>query len=741
MNFLKDAIYEKPSFEKKAEYELPKDISEWNEEILKDFFTEVPYIPKDAGVDVVINNVEENKGYAKGSVVVFYKTRKINFPIIVKDFKMFPFDVFVADLEGKQTFLNVSERNVKSYLMVNEISEIKNMYDYAYSQNLKTPGDVAPKPSVPLDQAYHDFVIQDQAMYNMRKMSCLNKANVEDLEKFAVQLKADENVNQSFYETTGDLKNQVIDLINEKRTILKEKDEGRLDINNVIKAKQTLVTLDSEMFDVNNLVPIKAPSVCEIRLAEYPSMDDFMNSGASAIGRLEASKAGKPVQGIVVAIKTIYDYGSSDAVEEYTHPNTNDPEERKKFEQRNPINQIFISVDGKYYSRQNDHKRTGVCFYGTKVISIPGLMEKVIKNMSAQTVDDFYRFDQSNHNDGADKVFNPSWRQNEGTGGACRYFDKSMRYGQMIGNPDSYHGNSGIFILYGASDMWECIEIDSVSSVWTVDGRKVYMSNDVAIIPANIASVQKVKSVNTLTQPEYKMVLGNIKNIYLIPENSIILGKRTMRMLKEGEIMSPSKAIQSMYEEKAISKISVLLGKEGYKITGAPIEPLTKIARLNGEFDTEGAISAFRIMGVAEPRAKEILKTALDKGSVTVYGLTDDYINKDVFKPMEKTAKIKSLYKQIAAGLKTDLVKEASVISDPEAVDTVLSLNFINEENLNDYISNISAMKRIVTKLTSMLVASRMGLSDIDEGAARKAIDGLEKVIEGLESVKMALGK
>jgi hypothetical protein len=71
----------------------------------------------------------------------------------------------------------------------------------------------------------------------------------------------------------------------------------------------------------------------------------------------------------------------------------------------------------------------------------------------------------------------------------------------------------------------------------------------------------------------------------------------------------------------------------------------------------------------------------------------------------------------------------------------MLSLNFINEDNLNDYIDQIQILQKVVGKLAAMLVASRMGLSDIDENATRKAIDGLDNVVKGLENIKLSIQK
>ena len=92
---LRESVIEKPVFEKIADFKLPKDITGWNEAILKNFYEDVNFLPKEIGVNVVVKDTDENKGYAKGSIVVFYNGKQINFPIIVKDFKLSPFDTFV----------------------------------------------------------------------------------------------------------------------------------------------------------------------------------------------------------------------------------------------------------------------------------------------------------------------------------------------------------------------------------------------------------------------------------------------------------------------------------------------------------------------------------------------------------------------------------------------------------------------------------------------------------------------
>ena len=150
MIHVKDAVLATPSFEKIATHELSKDTSEWNQEILEKFFEEIPYLPRDINCEVVINDIKENEGYCKGSIVTWYNNRHINFPVIVHDFELSPFDVFITQKDGKFHYHNATEVNVKTLLMSNDLGKIENMYDAAMGANIKTPGNISPKRHINL---------------------------------------------------------------------------------------------------------------------------------------------------------------------------------------------------------------------------------------------------------------------------------------------------------------------------------------------------------------------------------------------------------------------------------------------------------------------------------------------------------------------------------------------------------------------------------------------------------------
>jgi hypothetical protein len=85
--------------------------------------------------------------------------------------------------------------------------------------------------------------------------------------------------------------------------------------------------------------------------------------------------------------------------------------------------------------------------------------------------------------------------------------------------------------------------------------------------------------------------------------------------------------------------------------------------------------------------------------------------------------------------LKRDLVKEASVVSDPMAVDAVLSLGFINPENLMTFVSYLPQIDNAQMRLCELLLAARIGLQSVPESALERAVRSMEEAIEGLKVI------
>ena len=88
--------------------------------------------------------------------------------------------------------------------------------------------------------------------------------------------------------------------------------------------------------------------------------------------------------------------------------------------------------------------------------------------------------------------------------------------------------------------------------------------------------------------------------------------------------------------------------------------------------------------------------------------------------------------------LKQDTLKIPALLDDPMAVDSVLSLGFINEENVMSFLESVPLLEEVLSKLAEMLIAGRMGLEQVPLVPTEQAIRALDKVLVGLKSLEGA---
>lgn len=83
--------------------------------------------------------------------------------------------------------------------------------------------------------------------------------------------------------------------------------------------------------------------------------------------------------------------------------------------------------------------------------------------------------------------------------------------------------------------------------------------------------------------------------------------------------------------------------------------------------------------------------------------------------------------------MRVNLVKEAALLPDPSAVDSVLSLNFINPENLLTFVGYLPNIDAAQSKMCELLLAARLGVRELPTSALERAVRSTEEVIEGLK--------
>jgi hypothetical protein len=98
-----------------------------------------------------------------------------------------------------------------------------------------------------------------------------------------------------------------------------------------------------------------------------------------------------------------------------------------------------------------------------------------------------------------------------------------------------------------------------------------------------------------------------------------------------------------------------------------------------------------------------------------------------------------SAFKKEIDKIKVNLFKEASFFEDSQVVDSILSLNFINSQNVNKFINFIPLFEQVTKMLAQTLLGCRLGMKEIPEEATVVAMKKMVEVLEGLQKLKLRL--
>ena len=180
------------------------------------------------------------------------------------------------------------------------------------------------------------------------------------------------------------------------------------------------------------------------------------------------------------------------------------------------------------------------------------------------------------------------------------------------------------------------------------------------------------------------------------------------------------------------SRCRVLTDGVCYTFYGPEISKVAKVMRT--EFlDKDEAVFLGTILGQEPTKMAHLLDDMRGRGN---YDTTIQVRPVTTFS--EKYASAKSRAAEALSkmpDIRATLLKEAAPLDDPTTVDKVLSVNFINPENVAIFASYIPEIEETIQKLSELLVAARMGMESVDQGALEKSLVHLDKVVSGLKTM------
>jgi len=183
--------------------------------------------------------------------------------------------------------------------------------------------------------------------------------------------------------------------------------------------------------------------------------------------------------------------------------------------------------------------------------------------------------------------------------------------------------------------------------------------------------------------------------------------------------------------------VELISNQSSFSLRGTPVE---KIAAADKHFLTDDAAEFVLVsMGVPVERAREKMAEAYVSGHVLIKG-ANALVSKSVKR--EKVAKLAAKIRERSPAnqFTYDTVKMAATLPDmanPQSVDAVLSLNFINSDNIMLFIESLPHLVQARRDLAELYLATTLGLPDVPSTGIIRAAEALRDVTNGLRKLRM----
>ena len=227
----------------------------------------------------------------------------------------------------------------------------------------------------------------------------------------------------------------------------------------------------------------------------------------------------------------------------------------------------------------------------------------------------------------------------------------------------------------------------------------------------------------------------NVKSLTAAPGGAVLMPDDmrwlTLDQAKEVQLAErPEEVGQKQAAARRAIEIEIRSGgADSFSLSGLPIE---KMARdQTQQIGLNDAAFLLAGYGVQPEFAFQKLSEAIYAGRPVVVHASR--LVKTAAERMKTAASAGQQILEMMPQLKQPfLVKEAAAIPDTTAVDAVLSLGFLNPENMLEFLKALPILDDAQSRMCELLFGARVGMKEVPSGALEKAIKSTESVIEGL---------
>jgi len=704
-----------------AETVLPEDPNQWSQEILQEAYKQIPFI-SDFEPHTVMDRIDGERGFAFGHIEISNKTelqqgasdqakdavgvKSVRIPVVVKDKKLQPLDLIVT---GDSKVLPLTERRLKEALFRPQTFDVtsKTPGDTSMASQIYPPhrdgsgmggaGGMMGKTSSDLE-----YYLREQLHVETKTAEDKNKAQFA--ERLSKVLGVDAKKLKGFKKdpNESDLKTSGHDLTGV------EKSASLLEAILPTALSSDLTSFAHEMKDVG----VQQAYVKNAH-ATLPSINKIWNTNQVTSEKVASSMESAIRPSVIQVSKENVGYRVKEANHKYWQVK----------EAHSVSRGDIIKHFGVKLAQDADE-------HGSVTVTDDAVGEGApLADLKPITEFGTYKVQNEEGTEMMGLVF-PNLTDLDGTVLPIALFTNGSAAAvqpEIAGSLQSTNGElmfgsptgTGVFVRQSGDETEATIPMtikgkvtdgEQKLHVETYDGRECTVS-----LQPNIQKPTQADEGTFLLPKDYKwMGMGKAESVVLVS--------------------APEGGNKVAHAQRKLASVTVRAGGvNSFSFEGFPIDKLASDEKHFLSFDD----SLFLLGGLGTDLGYAQTKLA----QAIAHGMPVDVRVGRHIQPAEsvKMASRRKSQEKLASSpafdLKRNLFKEAAFIPDPTSVDTILSIGFVNPENIHTFVSYLPEINSTQAKLCELLMSSRLGLSKIPQGPLEKCVKYLEDVIEGLKTL------
>lgn len=284
--------------------------------------------------------------------------------------------------------------------------------------------------------------------------------------------------------------------------------------------------------------------------------------------------------------------------------------------------------------------------------------------------------------------------------------------------PNDDPGGTGVFYMSGENGVQATVPVTVVGTEEATDGATVLLVKTLTGGSYRLKQVPGLKKMLPSEGEGTVMVPDGIKFMSLSQELPVPLVSRPGELNKTASDLN-------------LSKVTIFGDGLGYGMR-FQMAPNLEASMPKRAASVDDVVWMLCLGGHGPQEAHQLAKQA--QQGFAEAPIQDIRLARDIVEPALEKAKHAGAE---VGKLRRNLLKEAAVLPDIQTVDSVLSLGFINPENIRTFVSRLPYLEKALSQVCELALAARMGLTEVPEFAAARAARGLDDVIQGLKALAM----